>query len=298
MPRLSPGWAPFAWPLSVTSQRQAISIVHSMFEWLVHAGNFRANPWALVRRRMGDDAAAPNMSETSRAFTPTAWSALLAQADDEKEDPATAARMRFLLTFSEATGLGPAEMVNARRSHFTRRNGTWWLRVHGKGARNRVVPVPSTALQATIDLLAFRGVEWDTTDDVPVLASIENASKSLSYPALYKAFNASCAGRWPAQTYRRPPGGTRMQRRHIGYAIRMRRGQQNVASTLTYYKQTLDTQTLARQPDISLRSSIAAQLKWNGVRIGPASKLTSFFWTREQANHMTDCWIAGLVVRA
>lgn len=230
-----------------------------MFEWLVHAGYLRANPWALVHRRIGDDAAAPNMSETSRAFTPAAWSAFLAQADDEKEDPATAAYMRFLLTFGEATGLRPAELVNARRSHFSRRNSTWWLRVHGKGARNRVVSMPSTALQATIDLLAFRGVEWDTTDDVPVLASIENASKSLSYPALYKAFKrfvrrALASAGLPATT----------RRDANGHAIRMRRGQQNVASALTYYKQTLGTQTLARQPDISLSSSIAAQQKWNG----------------------------------
>jgi integrase len=189
VPRLAPGWAPFAGPLSVASQRQAIGIVHSMFEWLVQAGYLRANPWALVRRRIGDDAESPTLAESSRAFTPAVWAALKAQADDPKEDPATAARMRFLLVFGEATGLRPAELVNARRGHFSRRNGGWWLRVHGKGARNRVVPVPSTALQATVDFLAHRGVDFTTAaDDLPLLALLADANTPMSYPALHKAF--------------------------------------------------------------------------------------------------------------
>ena len=66
--RLASGWAPFAGPLSVASQRQAIGIMHSMFQWLVQAGYLRANPWALVRRRIGDDAAAPVLAESSRTF--------------------------------------------------------------------------------------------------------------------------------------------------------------------------------------------------------------------------------------
>lgn len=189
VPRLAPGWAPFAGPLSVASQRQAIGIVHSLFEWLVQAGYLRSNPWVLVRRRVGDDAGAPALAENSRAFTPAVWAALQAQARDDKEDPATAARMRFLLTFGEATGLRPAELVSARRGHFSRRNGGWWLRVHGKGARNRVVPVPSTALQATIDFFAGRGVDFATApDDLPLLALIADGSVPLTYPALHKAF--------------------------------------------------------------------------------------------------------------
>ena len=198
VPRLAPGWAPFAGPLSVGSQRQAVGIVHSLFQWLVQAGYLKANPWALVRRRIGDDlegsVAARNgdsIGESSRAFTPAAWKALQAQAEKDTETPATAARMRWLLVFAEATGLRASELVNARRGHFARRQGAWWLRVLGKGARNRSVPVPSAAMKATMDYFASRGVDFESApDDMPLLASIAAPGQPLSYPALHKAFKS------------------------------------------------------------------------------------------------------------
>jgi integrase len=203
VPRLAPGWAPFAGPLSVPSQRQAIGIVHSMFEWLVRAGYLRANPWALVRRRIGDgleativgqgsgQSSGASIGESSRAFTPAAWKALQEHAGKDTEAPATAARMRWLLVFAEATGLRPSELVNARRGHFGRRQGAWWLRVLGKGARNRSVPVPSAAMRATVDYFASRGVNFDSAlDDTPLLASTTTPGQPLSYPALHKAFKS------------------------------------------------------------------------------------------------------------
>jgi integrase len=199
VPRLAPGWAPFAGPLSVGSQRQAVGIVHSLFQWLVQAGYLRANPWALVRRRIGDELEAATrgegsgagIGESSRAFTPAAWKALQAQADKDTETPATAARMRWLLVFAEATGLRASELVNARRGHFARRKGAWWLRVLGKGARNRSVPVPSNAMKATIEYFVSRGVDFESAaHDMPLLASTAAPGQPLSYPALHQAFKS------------------------------------------------------------------------------------------------------------
>ena len=257
VPRLAPGWAPFAGPLSVASQRQAIGIVNSMFEWLVQAGYLRANPWALVRRRIGDDAMAPSLTESSRAFTPAVWSALHAQVNDEREDSATAARMRFLLVFGEATGLRPSELVNVRRGHFSRRKGGWWLRVHGKGARNRVVPVPSTALQATVDFLAYRGVDFAAaSDDLPLLALIADSVKPMSYPALHKAFKRflkralvrtelpyevrrdaeSAAAHWLRHTH-----ATRAAERGVGAdVLQANLGHADPRTTAAYFKTQLD----------------------------------------------------------
>lgn len=257
VPRLAAGWAPFAGPLSVPSQRQAIGIVHSMFEWLVHAGYLRANPWALVRRRIGDDAKAPTLAESSRAFTPAVWMALQAQANDPKEDPATAARMRFLLAFGEATGLRPAELVNARRGHFSRRNGGWWLRVHGKGARNRVVPVPSTALQAAVDLFAHRDADFvAASDDSPLLALIADARAPMTYAALHKAFKRfvqralgraelsfearrdteSAAAHWLRHTH-----ATRAAERGVGAdVLQANLGHADPRTTAGYFKTQLD----------------------------------------------------------
>ena len=190
--RLAPGWAPFSGALSVASQRQAIGIVHSLFEWLVDARYLASNPWVLVRRRIGDAMTeGGDVIEASRAFTPAAWSALFVQLDAEP-DAATAARTRWLLVFTEATGLRASELLRATRGDFGRRStakGAWWIRVHGKGARNRSVPVPSAAMRATKAYFAARGLNFDEAlPEVPLLTSTSAPGAPLSYPALHESF--------------------------------------------------------------------------------------------------------------
>lgn len=69
----------------MTSQRQAIGIVHSLFNWLVEAGYLVTNPWALVRRRVGDERNTDrDIGESSRAFPPAVWAALRAQLERGK----------------------------------------------------------------------------------------------------------------------------------------------------------------------------------------------------------------------
>ncbi|WP_286374060.1 hypothetical protein [Variovorax saccharolyticus] len=130
------------------SQRQAIGIVRSLFGWLVEAGYLVTNPWALVRRRVSDDRNAGHLdvAESSRAFTPAAWAALRA--------------------------------IRARRprGHPQRCDAVWWLRVHGKGAGNRAVPVPSAALAATVAYFAARGLDFERAPpDTPLRASTTSA---------------------------------------------------------------------------------------------------------------------------
>ncbi|MDM0029090.1 tyrosine-type recombinase/integrase [Variovorax saccharolyticus] len=186
VPRMAPGWAPFSGALAVASQRQAIGIVHSLFSWLVEAGYLITNPWALVRRRVGDDRNNHlDVAESSRAFTPAAWAALRAQLEREA-NAASAARMRWILTFAEATGLRAAELLSAQRGHLQRRNAVWWLRVHGKGARNRAVPVPSAALAATVAYFAARGLAFESAPpDTPLLASTTSTG-ALTYSSLHQ----------------------------------------------------------------------------------------------------------------
>jgi hypothetical protein len=64
----------------------------------------------LINRRVGDDAGQSLLD--SRAFTPEAWAALLGHLQAQPPD-ASRARMLFILTFVEATGLRAAELVGA-----------------------------------------------------------------------------------------------------------------------------------------------------------------------------------------
>jgi hypothetical protein len=115
--RLTPGWAPFAGPLSVASQQLAITVVASLFGWLVQARYLASNPWVLVNRRLGDDAHLDIEDAGSRAFTPATWSALISHLD-RASPSSSVARLRWICTFVQATGLRAAELLRAQR-------GTW-----------------------------------------------------------------------------------------------------------------------------------------------------------------------------
>ncbi len=185
--RFAPGWAPFASQPSVSSQRYALTVLNAFSAWAVRSGALARNPWELVNLRLPDDAAAA--PEGSRAFTPAAWAALLAQVP--RLQPGAAARMTWLLTFSQATGLRAAELLRARRGDVVSRDGGVWLHVQGKGARNRLVPVPRVALAATECYFEARGLVWGAAHPHTPLLAI------LATPELPGA-DAPAAGPLPA----------------------------------------------------------------------------------------------------
>jgi site-specific recombinase XerD len=66
------------------------------------------------------------------------------------------------------------------------------LQVHGKGARNRLVAVPSQALRALEDYLAARHLPAldQAPAEAPLLASATDPMEPISYEALYKTVRA------------------------------------------------------------------------------------------------------------
>ena len=189
--RFAPGWAPFRGSLSLEARKVAVSSLQSLFSWWVKVRYVVLNPWDAVNRKLGDDPGAELDVEHSRAFTPRAWSALQAQLEREPVGPASA-RLRWLLAFGEATGLRASELVAARREHLIQRRSAkgrdvWFVRVHGKGRKNRLVPVPSAAIAATRIYLASRGVDFASAPgNTPLLATLSGTP--LSYAALYDTF--------------------------------------------------------------------------------------------------------------
>ena len=170
--RLAPGWAPFTAQPSVDSQRYALTVVNALFEWLVNkVGYLQVNPWGAINLRLPDDPT--RRPSTSRAFSPAAWRALLAHLPALA--PAAGARMRWLLVFGQATGLRAAELLRARRADLEEREDGYWLLVHGKGARNREVPVPEVAVEATRAYFQARGLEFDADlhPETPLLAILK-----------------------------------------------------------------------------------------------------------------------------
>ncbi len=187
--RHTPGWAPFRGPLTLASQGRALAALHSLFAWLVQARYLASNPWLLVNRKLGDDPHHHEADDTgSRAFTPAAWGAIGKYLDTTPPTPSLE-RLRWICAFVEATGLRAAELLRAEVGHLQKMSAGWVLRVHGKGRRNRTVPVPSQALGATHVYLAKRGLAIDTAPPAtPLLASLEHAELPITYSALHQTF--------------------------------------------------------------------------------------------------------------
>jgi integrase len=185
--RFETGWAPFrSGSLSVASRKLAVAALHSLFGWLVKVRYLVLNPWDAINRKLGDDPRAELDVDPSRAFTPEAWKALRAQIGREPEGRSRD-RLEWLLVFAEATGLRASELLAARRSHLLERRNAWFVRVHGKGRKNRLVPIPSAAMRATRGYLASRGLDWETVPaDTPLVATLNG--EPLSYSAIHETF--------------------------------------------------------------------------------------------------------------
>ena len=188
--RLAPGWAPFKGSLSLVSQKAAIAALYSLFAWLVQARYLASNPWVLVNRKLGDDAGRLGDDDdvTSRAFTPAAWRVLLAHVGECERSP-SAERLRWLCVFVECTGRRAAELLGARREHLHRAGPGWVLRVHGKGRKNRSVPVPARAVEATRAYFEERGFDLDAAPpQVPLLGALADPAVPIRYSALHNTF--------------------------------------------------------------------------------------------------------------
>ncbi|ALP68659.1 tyrosine-type recombinase/integrase [Paraburkholderia caribensis] len=137
-------WRPFHGPLSPASIRQAMVILNVLFSWLVQAGYLAGSPLALSRQRTRK--VAPRIT---RYLEPALWQevkdAIASMPQDTARERARYHRARWLFTLLYLGGLRIAEVSgNTMGQFFVRRDADgamrWWLTVHGKGDKERLVP--------------------------------------------------------------------------------------------------------------------------------------------------------------
>ena len=89
---------------------------------------------------------------------------------------------------SEFRGTPCARPAANPRFVWSRAHG-WVLRVHGKGAKNRALPVPAKAVQATRAYFAVRGLVFDAAPaETPLLGALANPVAPIRYVALHQTF--------------------------------------------------------------------------------------------------------------
>ncbi|MBL0726591.1 tyrosine-type recombinase/integrase [Piscinibacter sp. HJYY11] len=191
-PRSSPLWRPFAGPLSPASQRQALSILNGLFNWLVEAGYLTGNPLALGRRK-----AAPRAARMSRFLPHEHWqevkTTIHALPTLSERDAARAARTRWLFSLLYLGGLRVTEAcVTTMQGFFCRRSADgrerWWLEVTGKGGKARLIPATDELMSELVRYRRSCGLRalLMAGDNSPLLRSLIGEPKALARSAVHE----------------------------------------------------------------------------------------------------------------
>lgn len=197
-PRFSPNWRPFDGPLSATSVRQALTILSSLFEWLVRVQYCAFNPWDAVGKKLAPRDDMPEDIELTRVFSEGQWRHLMDCFSSRPSDAETL-RLRFVLSFAQATGLRLSELVGAKVGHLYTMplrdalGVRWMLKVLGKGGKWRAVPLSSLVMSQLKEYLASRGLDPDPLDnqpETPLIARI-GGETPLTGSALYKVLRSA-----------------------------------------------------------------------------------------------------------
>ena len=189
--RSSPDWRPFAGPLSPTSVRHAMTILNALFAWLVQAGYLAGNPLSLARRR-----SAKTAPRVTRYLTHAHWDIVKATIETlpvaTERDRLHAARCRWLFSVLYLAGLRLAEIASTRMGAvFSRRDAAgverWWIEVHGKGGKTRLVPATDELLA---ELARYRRIcglppSPQIGETRPLLLPVIGPEKPLSRAAIH-----------------------------------------------------------------------------------------------------------------
>lgn len=198
-PRTSAEWRPFAGGLSTRSRSYSLSVLSSMFRWLIEQRYVLANPFAGIKVRGVRQATL----DTTRSFSEGEWK-LVRTVGEGLEwsygwQPSAAQRLRFLIDFGYSTGLRAGELVHATLGSIeVDAHGDHWLHVVGKGSKAGKVVLPGLARGVLDRHLAQRGLpvtpaKWNPA--TPLLGSLDEEAGITSKRlwAVVKRFFATTA---------------------------------------------------------------------------------------------------------
>ena len=191
--RKSPGWRPFAAPLGQTSQRQAMSILNSLFSWLVEGGYLAGSPLALRRRRRP----AARSQQMPRFLPQAHWAAVRMTIEEmpaeTDRDRLKSARARWLFSLLYLGGLRVSEVCTATMGAFYALVGDdgkqrWWLQITGKGNKTRLVPVTDELMAELMRYRRANGLKPLPTvgDPLPALLPLIGPPTFMVRTAVYE----------------------------------------------------------------------------------------------------------------
>ena len=178
VPRTSHRWKPFneKRQMSDKSVKQAFIIIRSCFQWLVDVRYLAGNPWSAVKAPSVTQEINPMRVE--RALSEDLYERVIdhlnAKAQIAKNSQDRIALAATLLMGD--SGLRRDEAASAMRNKlalYDAENMVYTLEVHGKGNKNRLVPVSVRTVEAIRAHWKDRGLDFDITrEDIPLLSPV------------------------------------------------------------------------------------------------------------------------------
>ena len=210
--RWSEDWRPFEGPLSTRSQQACVTILRSLWKWLVQRGYLHANPWSSVslQEHGRDTAKGPTLTLND-------WAVLNGWLDRQPPSPALH-RLTFLVRFTRLSGLRLSELAAGRLGWLKQQTTqagqrTWSIRVSRKVSGWREIALPSPAADALRDYLATRGLAMEPTSsdpDAPLVAHLE-AEAPLSAARIYDILQEGLCRCASQVASRHPEAGKRIR---------------------------------------------------------------------------------------
>jgi site-specific recombinase XerD len=191
--RSSAAWRPFATALRPASRRQAMSILNSLFNWLVAAGYLAGNPMALGRRK-----ATGGKARVTRFLPREHWAEVRATIEQlpsgTTRDAKQAARSRWLFSMLYIAGLRVSEICQNTMGSFSVDrdiNGKerWWLEVTGKGGTQRMVPATDELVAELIRYRRANGLKPALPhrgDNTPLLLPVIGPVQPMARSAVHE----------------------------------------------------------------------------------------------------------------
>lgn len=151
-----PEWRPFEGPLGETAQRFAVTVLRSLYRYLVDHAYLAANPWE------GGGRLPPRAHrQPVRHFGDAEWD-VIERALSRLPVNSVNERLAFALRWIHATNLKIGEAVRSRLGDLQPVPdvpGAWQLKVVSPDGRSRLVPMPPAVMVALRAYLARRGLD-------------------------------------------------------------------------------------------------------------------------------------------
>lgn len=173
--RFTPTWKPFSGPLSSASQRHAVQIIRTAFDWLVKVRYLAGNPWVAVRDPEVAQAITPIQIE--RALPATLWDklvAVLTELAHSTENAQIRIALAAMLLMGDS-GLRRTEVAQACRAQLCQSafsTNAWELRVLGKRNKWREVPISQRTIDALKAHWQDRQVNFELAIPSPLLSPL------------------------------------------------------------------------------------------------------------------------------